>query len=98
MDAKTLFGYVMLYRVQMWLFAVVDNDAAELVQEHRYRQFVGQPGFDLALAQAAESQLNSHCSQKYTQAVPYAEWRELQKAADLRSMMNARYMRTTVPQ
>lgn len=98
MDAKAIYGYIMLYRVQMYLFTVAAHESLEFVAEHRFQSFVKDPNFDVALAQAIEAQLNKYCTAVYVQATSNQEWEALTKEADLRSMMNARYLRTTVPQ
>jgi hypothetical protein len=91
MDAKALFGYVMLYRVQAYLHVVVDEAAAEFVQDHRYWQFVLQDAFDIDVAQELEQQLNSHITARYVTAVNHDEWLELTRAAQLRAAMNAKF-------
>jgi hypothetical protein len=97
MDAKMLFGYVMLYRLQAYLFSVADYEAAELVSEHRYQQFSSVfEIMDLVLAQQLESEINKYCAAAYAAATSHGEWTRLTQAADLRSMMNARYLRSTL--
>jgi hypothetical protein len=91
MDAKALFGYVMLYRVQAYLHVVMDSEAAEFVQEHRYSQFVMQDAFDIDVAQEMEQQLNNGITPRYVAATPYDEWIALTRAAQLRTAMNAKF-------
>lgn len=98
MDANTIYGYIMLYRVQMYLFTVAAYDSLEFVAEHRFQAFVKDDSFDVSLAQAIEAQLNKYCTAVYVNATPSQEWEALTKEADLRSMMNARYLRSAVPQ
>jgi hypothetical protein len=97
LDAEALFGYVMLLRVQAYLFTVAAYEAVEVVSEHRYHQFAKVFSLeDLTRAQEIESHLNRHVTQVYVNATSHEEWTRLTRDADLRSMMNARYLRSTL--
>jgi hypothetical protein len=93
MDAKALVGYVMLFRMQMYLFSTEDREAAEFVAEHRYDAFVkGLTIEETDELHELEAILNHRHVPLYVKAISTEEWRKLRAAAELRSAMNAKYL------